>query len=192
MSAEPITILRSDPVLRPLVEEHGELTLEPAENTFERLVQSIISQQVSVASARAIRQRVFDRFEITPDAIVAADRAELRDAGLSTQKAEYIQNVADAYLEHGYSKAYFEDMTDEEVIDELIHIRGVGEWTARMFLMFCLGREDVFPVEDLGIRNGMWSLYHEDLTRTEMIEKAEPWRPYRSYASLYLWREVES
>lgn len=190
MSADPITVLRSDPVLRPLIEEHGELTLEPAEDTFRRLVQSIISQQVSVASARAIRRRVFDRFEITPEAVATADRAELRDAGLSTRKAEYIQNVANAYLDRGYSRAYFEDMTDDDVIAELTRIRGVGDWTARMFLMFCLGREDVFPVEDLGIRRGMEALFGE-MDRAEMVGRAEAWRPYRSYASRYLWRAYD-
>lgn len=192
MDDNPVSTLKSDPVLRPIIEEHGALRIEPAEDTFERLVRSIISQQVSTASARAIRERVFDRFEITPDAIAAANRADLRDAGLSSQKAEYVQNVAEAYLENGYSHGYFVDMTDDEVTTELTGIRGVGDWTARMFLMFCLGREDVFPVEDLGIRKGMWSLFHEDMTRGEMRERAEPWRPYRSYASLYLWRAVDS
>ncbi|MDX1747983.1 MAG: DNA-3-methyladenine glycosylase, partial [Halobacteriales archaeon] len=188
MDADPISTLRSDPILGRLVDEHGPLTIAPAEDTFARLVRSIISQQVSTASARAIRERVFDRFEITPESIVAASREDLRDAGLSSQKAEYVQNVAEAYLEHGYSHDYFVEMSDEEVTTELTRIRGVGDWTARMFLMFCLGREDVFPVEDLGIRKGMWSLFHDEMTRGEMRERAKPWRPYRSYASLYLWR----
>jgi DNA-3-methyladenine glycosylase II len=191
MTVDPISSLKSDPDLRPLIEEHGELTLEPAEDTFERLVRSIISQQVSTASARAIRERVFDRFEVTPEAIIAADRDALRDAGLSSQKAEYVQNVAEAYLERGYDHAYFEEMSDDEVVAELTTIRGVGEWTARMYLMFCLGREDVFPVEDLGIRRGMESINDGDMTRAEMVDRAEPWRPYRSYASLYLWRAVD-
>ena len=191
MTADPISTLKSDPAIYPLIEEHGDLTLEPAEDTFERLVRSIISQQVSTASARAIRERVFDRFEITPEAIVAVDRESLRDAGLSSQKAEYVQNVAEAYIEKGYDHAYFEGLTDDEVVSELTTIRGVGEWTGRMFLMFCLAREDVFPVEDLGIRKGMWALFYEDMTRSEMRERAEPWRPYRSYASLYLWRAVD-
>jgi DNA-3-methyladenine glycosylase II len=192
MADDPISTLRSDPVLRRLVDEHGALRIAPAEDTFARLVRSIISQQVSTASARAIRERVFDRFEITPESIAAANRTDLRDAGLSGQKAEYVQNVAEAYLENGYDRGYFAGMTDDEVTTELIRIRGVGDWTARMFLMFSLGREDVFPVEDLGIRKGMWALFDEDMTRGEMRERAEPWRPYRSYASLYLWRAVDS
>lgn len=187
----PIAALKRDPTLAPVIETHGEVRLDPAADTFERLVQSIISQQVSTASARAIRQRVFDRFEIAPEAILAADRDALEDAGLSSQKAEYIQNVAVAYTERGYSREYFSTMTNREVVDELTEIRGVGTWTAKMFLMFCLGREDVFPVEDLGIRKGMWRLFDEELSRTEMVERAEPWRPYRSTASLYLWRTVD-
>ncbi len=183
--------LRSDPVLADLVRRHGPLTLDPADDTFERFVASIVSQQVSTASARAIRERLFDRFDVTPEAIAAADPAALKDVGLSTQKAEYVQNVADAYLNDGYGPEYFAGMDDEAVIDELTTIRGVGVWTGKMYLMFCLGREDVFPVEDLGIRNGMEELHSEEMTRAEMRAAAEQWRPYRSYASLYLWRAVD-
>lgn len=191
MSTEAISVLRSDPNLQPVIEEHGELTLEPAEDTFERLVVSIIRQQVSMASARAIEERVFDRFEITPEAIIATEQELLKDAGLSGSKAEYIQNIAEAYLEYEYGHEYFAGMDNDAVVSKLTSIRGVGEWTGKMFLMFSLGREDVFPVEDLGIRKGMWELFNEDIDRTEMYEIAEQWKPYRSYASLYLWRAYE-
>jgi len=179
--------LYDDPVMAALIEEHGELTVEPAEDMFRRMTVSIINQQLSSASAAAIRDRVFDRFEVTPDALLAADADELQDLGLSRQKIEYIRNIAEAYTERGYSVAYFEDMSDEAVIEELTGIKGVGVWTAKMALMFVLGRKDVFPVEDLGIRRGMETAYGID-DRDAMEKKATDWAPYRSYASRYLWR----
>lgn len=183
--------LRADPDLGPLVESREALTLEPAEDFYRRFVVSILRQQVSMASAAATRERLFRAVEVTPEGILAADRSVLRDAGLSRQKASYVRNVAETFVERGYSKDYFVDMSDEEAIVELTSITGVGTWTAKMQLMFSLARPDVFPVEDLGIRRAMGSVVDEDLTRDEMVERAEQWTPYRSYASLYLWRAEE-
>lgn len=177
--------------LEPLVDEHGELAVSPAEDTFARFVVSIVRQQVSTEAARAIEERLFDAVEATPAGVLAADEETLREAGLSAAKAGYVRNVAEAFRERGYSRDAFADHDDAAVVAELTDIRGVGDWTAKMFLLFCLGREDVFPVEDLGIRRGMERLYGEDLTRSEMVERAEPWRPYRSYASRYLWRATD-
>lgn len=181
--------LRTDPTLAALIDEHGEIAVERADDPFARLVTAIISQQLSVQSAAAIRERLFDRYEITPDGIRAADEEGMRECGLSSQKIRYVRNIA-AHFEDGVSHDYFADLTDEEVIDDLTEITGVGVWTAKMFLMSVLAREDVFPVEDLGIRNGMTKLYDlED--EQKMVEKADDWRPYRSYASRYVWRAVD-
>lgn len=187
---EAAEALRSDDALATLIDEHGVLTLEPADNMFERLVTSIINQQLSGASAGAIKDRVFQRFEVTPDALLRADEDDLRETGLSRQKIDYIQNVASAFNENGYSREYFEGLSDESVINELTGIHGIGVWTGKMFAMFCLGREDIFPVEDLGIRKGMSALYDLD-HRDDMVTKAEDWKPYRSYASRYLWRALD-
>ena len=184
--------LLNDPTLAPVVEEHGELTIEPHPDPFRRLTVSIINQQLSTTSAAAIKERVFDRFDVTPAAMLAADADALLETGLSASKVEYIRNVAEAFQAQPLTAEYFEGVSDEEVVDELTEIRGVGVWTAKMYLMFCLGREDVFPVEDLGIRRGMQMLYGEEITRPEMVETAEAWRPYRSYASRYLWRAYEA
>ncbi len=184
-------VLRDDPDLGPLVEEHGELALDPADDPFERLVVSIVRQQVSMDAAAAIQGRLFDSVEMTPESVAGADTEVLRDAGLSTQKARYVRNVAEAFREHGYDRAYFADRSDDDVRDELTEITGVGDWTAEMFLMFGLGREDVFPVGDLGIRKGMQLLFEENLTRAKMRDIATRWQPYRSYASLYVWRAYE-
>jgi DNA-3-methyladenine glycosylase II len=189
--SDPHDHLREDPDLGPLVDEHGELAVEPHDDPFERLVVSIVRQQVSMDAAAAIRERLFDAVEPTPEAFAAADPEVLRDAGLSASKVEYVRNVAEAFTERGYGHDYFRELSDEAVHDELTSIAGVGPWTADMFLMFALGREDVFPVGDLGIRKGMQSLFGEDTTRAEMRDVAERWQPYRSYASLYVWRAYE-
>lgn len=191
MTEDAIATLRKDALLGPVVEEHGPLTIEPATDFYARFVTSILRQQVSMASAAATRERLFDAVAVTPEGILAADPEVLRDAGLSAAKTEYVKNVAQAFIDNGYSQAYFADMTDAEVVTELTSITGVGEWTAHMQLMFSLGRPDVFPVGDLGIRNGIETLFGEELTRAEMAERAERWAPYRSYASLYLWRAEE-
>lgn len=182
--------LRDDPELSLLIEEHGELELEESDEPFRRLVTSIINQQLSTDSAAAIKKRLFENFQVDPESILEADEDELNDIGLSRQKIDYIKSAAERFVEDDLSSEKFEEMTDEEVIEELTDIHGVGEWTAKMFLIFVLGREDVFPVGDLGIRKAMEQLYGE-MSRSEMREKAENWRPYRSLASLYLWRLVD-
>jgi DNA-3-methyladenine glycosylase II len=186
---EPV---RTDPQLGPLVDEHGELSIGTADDAFERLVVAIVNQQLSVDSAAAIRERLFDRVEVTPAGILAADESTLREVGLSGQKTEYVRNVAAAFQDRDLTRAGLRDETDDAVIESLTEIRGVGPWTAKMYLIFVLGRPDVFPIEDLGIRAGMAELYgYDDGDRAAMVEHADRWRPYRSYASRYLWRAVD-
>lgn len=144
-----------------------------------------------MASADAMRERLFDAVTVTPAGIRAADEATLRDAGLSEQKTRYVQNVAAAVADRGWSQSYFAGMDDDAIRAELTDVTGVGRWTADMQLIFSLGREDVFPVGDLGIRKGMTRVFDDDLSRAEMVDRAERWAPYRSYASLYLWRTTD-
>ena len=190
MTVDAVATLREDPDLRPLIERHGALTIDPADDFFARFVVSVLRQQISMASAEATRERLFDAVEVTPRGVLAADEAVLRDAGLSRQKTRYVRNVAEAFLDRGYTRDAFADAPDDAVIDELTDVTGVGTWTAKMQLLFSLGRPDVFPVEDLGIRKGMRTLYG-DVDRETMVETATRWRPYRSYASLYLWQVEE-
>ena len=192
MSQDAARALRRDPALEPFVQEHGPLAIDPAEDSFQRLVVSLLRQQVSMDAAAAIRERLSAQFEVTPESMLAADPDALKDIGLSAAKVEYVKAVARAYREQGYSRTYFAGMDDDAVAAELTEIRGVGPWTAKMFLLFALGREDVFPVEDLGVRRGMELVCDREMTRAEMRERAIEWRPYRSYASLYLWRAYES
>lgn len=185
------TRLAEDPVIGPLVERYGPVTLEPADDPFARLVRSIVRQQVSMAAGDAITERLFDRFEVTPAALASADTTDLTDVGLSSQKATYVREAARTFRDRGYDREHFVDLGDDEVIAELTEIRGVGVWTAKMFLMFCLARPDVFPVEDLGIRRAMHHHVDDGLSRDAMVERAEDWRPVRSYASCYLWRSID-
>jgi DNA-3-methyladenine glycosylase II len=194
MSEEAAAHLRTDPALAGLVEEYGPLALEPAADPFERLVVSLTRQQVSMAAADAIESRLFEAVEITPDGVLAADEGTLREAGLSRQKTEYVRAVAEAWQERAYDRGSFAGMDDDAVVAELTGIHGVGDWTAKMFLLFALGRQDVFPVEDLGVRRGMEAVcagIDRGTDRETMRERAERWAPYRSYASLYLWRAYE-
>ncbi|NHN40184.1 DNA-3-methyladenine glycosylase 2 family protein [Halorubellus sp. JP-L1] len=190
---DPHPFLRADEYLGPAVAEHGELSVETAEDLFERLVVSILRQQVSMASAAATRERLFDAVDVTPDGIRAADDDVLRDVGLSRQKTRYVNAVAETFAERGYSVDHFADWDDDAVREALTSITGVGDWTANMQLLFALGREDVFPVGDLGVRKGMRRVFPDgdDLSRSEMVGRAERWKPYRSYATLYLWRIEE-
>lgn len=182
--------IASDPVLAPLIDEHGQLDPEVADDPFRRLVLAIVNQQLSTASAAAIRGRLVERFELTPDVLLAAQPEALTAVGLSRRKAEYVREIAAAFREDGLTRAAFDEMTDEEVIERLVRIRGVGPWTAKIFLMFALGRPDVFPIEDLGIRRGMTNLFGE-LSADEMLEVAERWRPQRTRACLYVWRAAD-
>ena len=189
-------VLREDPVMARLLDEHGWLPIEPAENEFGRLCRSIINQQLSTASAAAIRERVLPVLEdeVTPVRVLAADEDRLREAGLSATKVRYLRSAATAFSERNLSREGLSGLDDDEVIEELTTITGVGEWTARMFLIFALGREDVLPLGDLAVRRGIEALYGdgEELTRSEMRAIADAWRPYRSYATRYVWADYES
>lgn len=189
---DPVERLRADPHLGPVVEAHGPVTVHPAEDPFARFVVAIVNQQLSTQSAAAIRERLFDRFEVTPETMLTADESALREVGLSSQKVRYVRNVAEAYESGKVDPARYASFTDEEVVDDLTDIVGVGDWTAHIFLMFVLGREDVFPVGDLGIRKAMAALFELDESdRAAMVETAERWAPHRTYASRYLWRSVD-
>ncbi|MFC5972900.1 DNA-3-methyladenine glycosylase family protein [Halomarina salina] len=175
-----------------LVEKHDPYS-ETDWDEFERLVISINNQQLSTASAAAVRERFYDVLDhdVTPETVLAADEDELHDAGLSRRKIDYIQNAARAFQEHDLTREGLADYTDEEVVERLTEIKGIGEWTARMFLLFPLGREDVFPIGDLAVRRAIENLYGAE-SREEMHRIAENWRPYRSYATRLLWAEYES
>lgn len=186
-----MTVLREDPDLAPLVEAHGPVSVDPAEDLFRRTVVSILRQQISMDAAAAIRERLFAAIDVTSQGVLAADREVLLEAGCSGSKADYLRRAAEVFAERGYDHEYFATMDDQAVTAELTEIQGFGPWTAKMVLLFGLGREDVFPVEDLGVRQAVHEFVDPALSRAEMVERAEPWRPYRSYATLLLWAALE-
>ncbi|WIV66337.1 DNA-3-methyladenine glycosylase family protein [Natrialbaceae archaeon AArc-T1-2] len=193
---DPETVLRRDPVLAAVIDRLEPHPLEPFDCEYERLCVSIVNQQLSTASARAVRERVFDVLEgdVRPETVLAADDEALLEAGLSGQKLEYVRNAARAFRERDLTREGLADRSNAAVVDELTRIRGVGEWTARMYLIFVLERPDVLPLGDLAIRRGIEQLYNdgETLTRVEMRETAEPWRPYRSLGTRYVWAAYEA
>ncbi|OYR58170.1 DNA-3-methyladenine glycosylase family protein [Halorubrum halodurans] len=192
------TTLREDPTMAALVDRHGRLAVEPADDEFARLCTSIVNQQLSTASAAAIHERFLGVVDgdPTPDRVLAADEDALREAGLSGTKVEYLRSAATEFRdgERDLTREGLADVDDDAVVEALTEIRGVGEWTARMYLIFALGREDVLPLGDLAVRKGLERVYNdgEELTRAEMREIGEAWRPYRSYGTRYVWAEYES
>ncbi|MWV64120.1 DNA-3-methyladenine glycosylase 2 family protein [Halorubrum sp. JWXQ-INN 858] len=196
MDDEVERTLRADPVLARLIDRHGRLSVEPAADEFERLCVSVLNQQLSTASAAAIRGRVFDLLddEVTPERVLDADPERLREAGVSGTKVRYLRAAATAFTERDLTREGLASMSDDAVVDELTTIHGVGEWTARMYLIGALGREDVLPLGDLAVRRGIEALYNDgaELSRAEMRAIADPWRPYRSYGTRYVWAAYES
>jgi DNA-3-methyladenine glycosylase II len=160
------------------------------------LVQSIISQQISVGAARAIRGRLESLLGpagIKPEPIARLSIAQLRSVGLSPQKASYVHDLAAKVQTGTVNLGRIGRLPDEEVIAELIEVKGIGRWTAQMFLIFALGREDVFPIDDFGVRAAISRMYRfeEPLARPALIEIGQRWSPYASIASWYCWRYLE-
>lgn len=204
MYAADAHLRRADPVIGRLIDGYGgPLPLErdargrPAE-LYGALVRSIAGQQLSVKAAAAIYARLTARFggrTPTPQEILADDPEELRAAaGFSRAKVAYLRSLAEHVLDGCLHLDRLAELPDAEVIAELTEVRGVGEWTAHMFLMFTLHRPDVLPVGDLGVRNAVARAYglERPPAPAELTALAEPWRPYRTRASLYLWRSLDN
>lgn len=187
-----------DPILAEVVQRIGRYSRQYEPDAWRALSSSIIGQQVSTHAARAIRGRFAaiipnKDFPSPADVLVIPDET-LRGAGLSQNKMLSIRDLARHFEQGLINTKRFPRMSDEEIIAALVPVRGIGRWTAEMFLIFSLGRPDVLAVDDLGLRNAIKKLYQlEELpTSTQMQQIAEPWRPYRSVASWYLWRSLDN
>jgi DNA-3-methyladenine glycosylase II len=192
-------LAKSDPVMARLVSEHGRMSVErrlrergQARDAWPVLVSAVVGQQLSTKAAATIRRRLMEPYGDrmpTPAELLAADEKDLRGAGLSGRKVEYLRDLARHVTEGELELDALATLSDEEVIEEITAVRGFGRWTAEMFLMFCLGRPDVLPVGDLGIRRAAQAAYGlSELPDPEQLERiAEPWRPNRTLACLYLW-----
>ena len=188
----------ADPTLARVIEGVGPLTLEPREGTFRMLSRAIFFQQLAGPAARAILGRVLATLDADEDnwykaeRFLAAGDEQLRAAGLSRQKMAYLRDLADKFASGALSEDGFEELDDEAVIQRVSAVKGIGRWTGEMFLIFSLGRPDVLPVDDLGVRRGMQIAYGlSDLPKPdEMRRIGEPWRPYRSAGTWYMWRSL--
>lgn len=188
--------LSKDKKIKKLIDHHGPFTLKKQKNICTYLCASIMSQQLSTKVADVIYQRFLNLYggnEPTPEQVVETAPETLRAIGLSNAKVSYVQNVARFALEQGMEHTRLHKMDNEEVIEYLTQIKGVGRWTVEMLLMFALSREDVFAIDDLGVQNAMIALYKLDRTdkkkfREDMLRISKKWIPYRTYACMYLWR----
>ena len=174
----------------------GPVTLKLERNRVRMLVRSIISQQISTAAARSIRKRLDALVApgvVTPEKLAALSTGELRTAGVSAQKAGYLTDLAGKVNDGEVALRTIGRLADDDVIASLTRVKGIGVWTAQMFLMFCLGRPDVLPHGDLGIRNALKNLYGlKDLPdKDESHRIAAPWRPHATIACWYCWRSLE-
>lgn len=184
---------RADPILAKIIDRVGPCTLAPRRDYFVALCQTIFTQQVSTAVATVLFARfrlLFPRRQPTPQALLALSDEQLRSAGLSRQKTAYLRDLASRFAAGQIPTRRFPSMTDEDIIQALLPIKGVGRWTAEMFLIFVLNRPDLFPVDDLGIKKAVQAAYAltELPPAPHLLQFAEPWRPFRTIATWYLWR----
>jgi DNA-3-methyladenine glycosylase II len=186
-----------DPVLRSIIARVGKCNLHPVKNHFLALLEAIVSQQLSVKAAATIFSRFLGLFpdkNPKPREVLAISDARLRQVGLSRQKLAYIKDLADKFDKGVIKSRTFHRMADAEIIQALVQVKGVGRWTAEMFLIFSLNRPDVLPVDDLGFRKAIKIAYRlRNLPKAEKIEKiAKQWHPYCSVAAWYLWTSLDT
>jgi DNA-3-methyladenine glycosylase II len=188
-------VVRADPAFRRIVETTGGMELRPeAESPFEALLSAIVFQQLAGAAARTIHGRVVTVLGgvVAPESVLAAKPEALRAAGLSANKLAAIIDLAAKFVDGTVPVHDLDGLSDDEIVERLVTVRGVGRWTAEMFLLFQLRRPDVWPVDDLGVRNG-WGRIHDlssPPTPKELAPLGDPLRPYRSTAAWYCWRAV--
>ena len=192
-------LARRDPVMRDLMRAHGPCGLDRVQHAdpFRALVHAIVSQQLSTKAARTICARVdalFDGGMPTPAGVGAISDEQLRACGLSSQKLRYIRDLGTRVLDGSLPLDHIETLTDDEVVAALTAVKGIGRWTAEMFLIFRLHRPDVLPVGDLGIINAVRRAYRlrKAPTPARLTTIGEPWRPYRSIACWYLWASLDN
>ncbi|MDP4622517.1 MAG: DNA-3-methyladenine glycosylase [Hydrogenophaga sp.] len=187
-------LMKRDRVMKNLIPQHPGVSLQSRGDAFVTLARSIVGQQISVKAA----QSVWDRFAVlpqvlTPTQVLKLKVDDMRAAGLSARKVEYLVDLALHFANDQVQEADWVDMDDEAIIAELVAIRGIGRWTAEMFLIFHMLRPDVLPLDDVGLINGISRCYFsgDPVSRSEAREVASPWAPYRSVATWYIWRSLD-
>ncbi len=191
-------LARRDRVMRKLIPRLGDGRLQSRGDAFTTLARSIVGQQISVHAAQAVWERFAALMpepstRLKPTAVLALDAAQMRASGLSARKVEYLGDLARHFDNGVVHVAEWARMDDEAIIDELVAIRGIGRWTAEMFLIFHLLRPNVLPLDDLGLLKGISTLYFsgEPVSRAEAREVGDAWAPYRSVATWYVWRSLD-
>lgn len=194
---EYIKILAKDKILKKLLIKHGPiLRAEVTQDLFTDLVSSIVSQQLSTKAAATIWGRfeaIFSQKKVTPRKLLKVSNDIIRESGVSYSKIKYMKGLAELIVKKQLDLSKVYELPDEDVIVELTKVKGVGRWTAEMILMFSLSREDVFSLGDLGLRNAVAKLYGINRDDLKKIEKLSfKWKPYRTYASMYLWKSLDN
>ena len=199
ISSEAISYLKKqDKILKNVIDKIGYCSLDHTEREpFDTLASSIISQQLSIKAANTIKNRILESIEITrplqPESFAGISVEQLRACGLSNAKSNYLILLGKNIINNDLNLDELKQMDDEEVIKELSKQPGIGRWTSEMFLIFCLGREDVLSLTDVGLRRATMGIYKLDRkpTDSEFIKIAKNWKPFRSIASWYLWRFID-
>ncbi len=189
--------LLKDKYIAPLIRKWGGCTIKKSSKSkyFEDIFESITNQQLSGKAAATIFGRVKDlcKGKIEPDTVLKLSDIKLRSAGLSHQKIKYIKDLSTKVLKKELKILDLDNLQDEEIITELVKVKGIGRWTAEMFLMFSLARPDIFPVDDLGIKKGFEKVTGKKFDKEKSSKFAlKNWSPYRTVASWYLWRSLEN
>lgn len=187
-------LMRADRVMRKLIPQHRATQLQSRGDAFQTLARSVVGQQISVKAAQSVWERLLTQVgALTPQGILAREIAALRLAGLSQRKCEYLRDLAAKFDAGEVHPGQWDEMPDEAIITELVAIRGIGRWTAEMFLMFHLMRPDVLPLDDLGLQRGISLGYFsgEAVSRSELREVAAAWAPWRSVGTWYIWRSID-
>jgi DNA-3-methyladenine glycosylase II len=189
-----LALIEADPMIGALIQQNGPLTREPRHDYFAALARSIISQQISVKAAAAIFDRFSQATQLDPHAVAALGDDDLRAIGLSAQKSNYLRDLAAHFIRDSAIFDHLNTLADDEVIRELTRVKGIGVWTAQMFLMFALTRPDIFAPDDRGIQLAIQKLYALPNVppRSELEELSRKWSPYRTVACWHLWHSLDN
>jgi DNA-3-methyladenine glycosylase II len=187
-------LIKLDPVLGKIIEMQSPIIHEPRVDYFFALCRAVIGQQISVVAASAILARFESITKLKPALVLTMSESQVKEIGLSRQKSAYLMDIAQHFVDNPDVYNHLNKLSDDEVAEELVQIKGIGPWSAQMFLMFTLGRLDVFPVDDVGIQRAMKILYGwKDLPdKTNLENVASKWKPYRTVACWHLWKSLSN
>lgn len=192
LSSAETSLAQLDPIIGELIAQHGHIAMRPQREYFEALASAIVGQQISVKAAAKIFERFRDTTQLDPLKTSLLTDEQIKTIGLSGQKSRYIRDLAAHFVDDSAVFNHLDSLSDDEVIAELTRVKGIGVWTAQMFLIFTLHRPDVFAPDDRGLQLAVEKLYDRTFTRSELEALAEGWSPYRSMACLHLWRSLDN